>query len=72
MKIKVIFYSTYGHMLQMAKAAAEGAKEAGAEVELLRIPETLPNEVLEKMGALEAQKQFADIPAGNGGIARGS
>jgi NAD(P)H dehydrogenase (quinone) len=62
MKIKVIFYSTYGHMLQMAKAAAEGAKEAGAEVELLRIPETLPNEVLEQMGALEAQKQFADIP----------
>jgi len=63
MKIQVIFYSTYGHMYQMAKAAAEGAKEvAGAEVSLLRIPETLPNEVLEKMGALEAQKQFADVP----------
>ncbi len=62
MKIKAIFYSTYGHMLQMAKAAAEGVKEAGVEVELLPIPETLPNEVLEQMGALEAQKQFADIP----------
>jgi len=33
MKIKVVFYSTYGHMYQMAEAAAEGAREvAGAEV----------------------------------------
>ena len=62
MKIKVLFYSTYGHMYQLAKAAAEGAAEvAGAEVEILRIPETLPAEVLEKMGALEAQKHFAAV-----------
>lgn len=58
-KIAVYFYSTYGHMYKMAKAAAEGAKEAGADVELLRVPETLPPEVLKAMGADEAQKAFA-------------
>jgi NAD(P)H dehydrogenase (quinone) len=63
MKVLVVFYSTYGHVYKMAQAVAEGAKAvAGAEVELRRVPETLPNEVLEKMGALEAQKAFADIP----------
>lgn len=64
MKVGVFFYSTYGHMYKMAKAAAEGAREAGAEVELLRIPETLPEEVLKAMGALDAQKAFqAEKPA---------
>jgi NAD(P)H dehydrogenase (quinone) len=58
-KIAVYFYSTYGHMYKMAKAAVEGIKEAGAEVELLRVPETLPPEVLKAMGADEAQKAFA-------------
>ncbi len=63
MKINVLFYSMYGHMYQMAQAAAAGAGEvSGAEVNILRVPETLPDGVLEAMGALEAQKQFADIP----------
>lgn len=63
MKIYVVYYSTYGHIHAMAEAVAEGAQEvAGAEVALRRVPETLPDEVLEKMGALEAQKQFAHIP----------
>ncbi len=63
MKINVLFYSMYGHMYQMAQAAAAGAGEvSGAEVNILRVPETLPEGVLEAMGALEAQKQFADIP----------
>lgn len=63
MKILVVFYSTYGHVFRMAEAVAEGVREvAGAEVELRRVPETLPNEVLEKMGAVEAQKTFAHIP----------
>jgi NAD(P)H dehydrogenase (quinone) len=63
MKVTIIFYSMYGHMYKMAQAAAEGAKQVpGAEVRLLRVPETLPREVLEKMGALEAQKSFADVP----------
>ncbi len=63
MKVLIVFYSTYGHVYKMAQAVAEGAKEvAGAQVELRRVPETLPADVLQKMGAVEAQKAFADIP----------
>lgn len=63
MKVNILFYSMYGHMFQMAKAAKEGADEiSGTESRILRVPETLPKEVLEAMGALEAQKQFAEIP----------
>ena len=63
MKVLVVFYSTYGHVYKMAEAIAEGAGEVGgAEVELRRVPETLPEDVLEKMGALAAQKIFAHIP----------
>ena len=63
MKVLVVFYSTYGHIYQMAKAIAEGAQEVtGASVELRRVPETLPGEVLEKMGAIEAQKAFSHVP----------
>jgi NAD(P)H dehydrogenase (quinone) len=63
MKILVVYYSMYGHIHRMAEAVAEGAKEAeGAEVEMCRVPETLPEEVLKMMGALEAQKAFAQVP----------
>lgn len=41
----------YGHIRKMADAVVEGAREAGAEVTLLRVPETLPAEVLQKMYA---------------------
>eukprot|EP00695_Tsukubamonas_globosa_P003785 TRINITY_DN828_c0_g1_i1.p1 TRINITY_DN828_c0_g1~~TRINITY_DN828_c0_g1_i1.p1 ORF type:complete len:224 (-),score=97.37 TRINITY_DN828_c0_g1_i1:101-736(-) len=62
-KIVVVFYSTYGHVYQMAQSIVKGAKEVeGAEVELYRVAETLPVEVLEKMGAVEAQKAFAHVP----------
>lgn len=63
MKVLVLFYSTYGHIYRMAQAVVEGAREvAGAEVELKRVPETLSPEILEKMGATEAQKAFANVP----------
>jgi len=63
MKILIIFYSTYGHVYKMAEAIAEGAKTVkGAQVEIRRVPETLPHEVLEKMGAVDAQKAFSQIP----------
>jgi NAD(P)H dehydrogenase (quinone) len=62
MKILIVFYSTYGHVYKMAQAVAEGVKTVkGAEVEIRRVPETLPQEVLEKMGALDAQKAFSQI-----------
>ena len=63
MNVLVLFYSMYGHIYRMAEAVAEGVREVkGAEVELRRVPETLPTEVLQKMGAIEPQKAFAHIP----------
>lgn len=62
-KVKVIFYSLYGHTFRMAEAVAAGAREVpGAEVELLQVAETLPQDVLVKMGAVDAKKAFAHIP----------
>lgn len=62
-KVQVIFYSMYGHVWRMAEAIAEGARQvAGAEVELLQVPETLPQDVLTRMGAVDAKKAFAHIP----------
>jgi NAD(P)H dehydrogenase (quinone) len=60
--VLVLFYTTYGHNFTMAKAAVEGVSQAGSNAVLKRIPETLPDEVLAKMGALEAAKQWADVP----------
>ncbi|HEY2588215.1 MAG TPA: NAD(P)H:quinone oxidoreductase [Tepidisphaeraceae bacterium] len=62
-KVQVIFYSMYGHVWKMAEAVAEGARSVpGAQVELLQVAETLPESVLEKMGAVQAKKAFAHIP----------
>ena len=62
-KTVVLFYSMYGHVYTMAKAVAEGASEVpGGEVILLQVPETLPDEVLAKMGALDTRAQFAHVP----------
>lgn len=44
-KVLVLYYSTYGHIEQMAYAVAEGARGAGATVEVKRVPETAPDEV---------------------------
>ncbi len=63
MKILILYYSMYGHIHAMAKAVAEGVKSvAGAEAVIRRVPETLSEDVLKKMGASEAQKAQADIP----------
>lgn len=63
MKILVAYYSMYGHIHRMAGAVAEGAGQVeGAEVRVCRVPETLPEEVIEKMGAKESQKAMAHVP----------
>jgi len=63
MRVLVVFYSLYGHVYRMAQAVAEGAREVpGAEVALRRVPETLSDEILGKMGALEAQQAMAAVP----------
>ncbi len=44
-KVLVLYYSSYGHIEQMAEAVAEGARQTGAEVDIRRVPETVPEEV---------------------------
>jgi len=62
-KVQIVFYSTYGHIYRLAEAIAEGARQGGgADVQMFRVPETLPPEVLQKMGAVDAQKAFAQVP----------
>ncbi|HUT72983.1 MAG TPA: NAD(P)H:quinone oxidoreductase [Desulfatiglandales bacterium] len=63
MKIKIVFYSMYGHTYKMAEAVAEGAREiTGAEVEILQVAELVPDSVLEESGAKKAREAFAHIP----------
>ena len=44
-KILVLYYSAWGHIEQMAEAAAEGARSTGAEVSVKRVPELVPEDV---------------------------
>ncbi|MDP9055763.1 MAG: NAD(P)H:quinone oxidoreductase [Pseudomonadota bacterium] len=44
-KILVLYYSSHGHIEQMAQAIAEGARETGATADVKRVPETVPDEV---------------------------
>lgn len=44
-KVLVLYYSTYGHVETMAGAVAEGARRAGAQVDIKRVPETVSEEV---------------------------
>ena len=63
MKVKVIFYSMYGHTYRLAEAIAQGVREVpGTEVELLQVPELVPAEILEKTGARKAREAFSHIP----------
>lgn len=55
-KVLVLYYSSYGHIEAMAEAVAEGAREAGAEVTIKRVPETVPVEVAQKAGFKLDQK----------------
>lgn len=49
-KILVLYYSSYGHLATMADAVAEGARNAGAEVDVRRVAETAPAEVAQAAG----------------------
>lgn len=44
-KVLVLYYSTYGHIETMAQAVAEGARSAGATVDIRRVPETVPEAI---------------------------
>ena len=44
-KVLVLYYSSYGHIEAMAAVVAKGAREAGAQVDIKRVPELVPDEV---------------------------
>lgn len=47
-KVLVLYYSAYGHIETMAQAVAQGAREAGATVDIKRVPELVPDEIARK------------------------
>ncbi len=62
MKVLIVYYSMFGHIYQLARSVAEGAGGVeGVRTELLRVPETLPEDVLDKMGAREAVESQRDV-----------
>jgi NAD(P)H dehydrogenase (quinone) len=58
MKILVLYYSMYGNNFNMAKAIAEGVKEAGGELLMRTVPELIPPEAIEKDGRLKKAKEL--------------
>lgn len=62
-RLAIVYYSTYGTNHAMAQAAAEAARDAGAEVRLLKVRETAPREVVEAQEAWAAQaEKTEDVP----------
>lgn len=62
-KVQVIFHSVHGHIYRLAEALAEGARQVpGAQVELLQVAETLSQDILAKMNAVDTKKAFAHVP----------
>lgn len=69
-KILVLYYSSWGHVEQLAHAAAEGARETGAEVHVKRVPELVPEEVakqshykLDQPAQIAKPEELADYDA---------
>ena len=44
-RVLVLYYSSYGHIERMALAEADGARGAGADVDVKRVPELVPRKV---------------------------
>ncbi|HET9578877.1 MAG TPA: NAD(P)H:quinone oxidoreductase [Usitatibacter sp.] len=55
-KVLVLYYSSYGHIERMAEEVAAGVRDAGAEVVVKRVPETVPAEIAKKSGFKLEQK----------------
>jgi len=69
-KVLVLYYSSYGHVETMAYAVAEGAKSAGADVVVKRVPELVPEEVaksshfkLDQQAPIATVEELADYDA---------
>ena len=55
-KVLILYYSAYGHMERMAQAIAEGVRDAGAEADIKRVPELVPEDVAKQSGFKLDQK----------------
>lgn len=62
-KVLVLYYSSYGHVETMAGAVAAGAREAGAEVTVKRVPELVPEEAARNAGVKLNQEAPIATPA---------
>ncbi|MCV3764260.1 NAD(P)H:quinone oxidoreductase [Rhizobium sp. TRM95796] len=69
-KVLVLYYSSYGHIETMAYAVAEGAKSAGADVTVKRVPELVPEDVakgahfkLDQAAPIATAEELADYDA---------
>ena len=66
-KVLVLYYSSYGHIEQMASAVADGVREAGAEAVIKRVPELVPEEVAKashfKLDQAAPIATVAELPA---------
>lgn len=74
-KILVLYYSSYGHTAQLAEAVAEGARQGGAEADVMSVPETAPEAAQEAMGIGEPRHTVIQDPealAGYDGIVVGT
>ena len=61
-RVLVLYYSAYGHIERMAQAVAEGAREPGAQVDIRRVPELVPEEVARNAGyKLDQQAPIATV-----------
>jgi NAD(P)H dehydrogenase (quinone) len=67
-KVLVLYHSTYGHVEKMAEAIAEGARQVdGAQVDIKRVPELVPEELAKKSGyKLDQAAPIATIDELNG------
>jgi len=62
-KVLVVYYSLYGHVYRLVEAAAQGVRSVpDVEADIRRVPETLAPDVIDKLGAGEAQRQQARVP----------
>ena len=69
-KVLILYHSAYGHIEAMAQAVAEGAREAGAQVDIKRVPETVPDAIakaahfkLEQAAPIAMISELADYDA---------
>lgn len=62
-KVLVLYYSSYGHIETMAQAVAEGAQQGGADVDIMRVPELVPEEVMNSAGYKKDQTAPVAKPA---------